>query len=92
MSEERLPDSVPEFTRDAAGVTLRFVRNDNVPNKNMYNVFVGKKNIGYMCLPFGSKNWAAVCTMTDNKGFHSTRFEAENYMVRQIEYVMSSGK
>lgn len=88
---DRLPDSVDEFTREAAGFTLRFVRNANVPNQNMYNVHVGKKNIGYMCLPPFSKNWVSVCTMTDNKHYFDNRQEAEDYMVRQVEFTMSHG-
>ena len=89
---ERLPDSVDEFTREAAGLTLRFVWRDGIPNKNWYDVYFGKKNIGYMCLPPFSGNWTVICNMTDNRNFFNTRQEAEDWMVGQIEYVMRLGK
>ena len=88
---ERLPDSEDEFTREAAGITLRFVWRDGIPNKNWYDVYTGRRNIGYICLPPFSGNWAAICNETKNRDHFNTRKEAEDYMVRQIEYIMNSG-
>lgn len=79
MTVDTQPDTIviKQHEADDPGVVLRLVRHQNVPNPQFWDVFFGKKNIGYiasLAIFGGSKNWTVVASMFFEDGIEHMIF------------------
>lgn len=76
MEIQSNPDKIVITSGD---VVLRFERSVDAPNPQFWNVYFGKKNIGYiagLAIFGGSKNWTCVAPMFFEDGVDHMIFQS----------------
>lgn len=62
---DKAPLHADTVERTESGVTVKFVRNKDIPNPNCYDAFFGKTPVGYVRLPFHSLLWGNAVRVKD---------------------------